>query len=262
MIRVGIVCGCLPTQAGIAEHELYHQLLAQQLHEEQSEELCISSTWYMTLAESKKKMEELISAGQPGVILFHVRPDPYLRISRLLFRYRDSSNRLRWQLNYNADDAHVQERSYSPRGSLPVRNASILKNSFRDLNYIAAWLFGVHGKAIERWKEKLEEISVTCNESGVQLIMIGPASRPRSKIENFLLKRLETRLASEFKNDRFHYITCFGTFGNGGEKLFLDDGVHVSPSGHRRIAELIFPVMKKYAYTRPEVQALVKPVLP
>ena len=59
------------------------------------------------------------------------------------------------------------------------------------------------------------------------------------------MKRLEKKLAGEFKNDRYRYITCFGSRGSHFENLFLDDGVHVSKAGHKRMAELIAPVLMK-----------------
>jgi len=64
-------------------------------------------------------------------------------------------------------------------------------------------------------------------------------------LENFLLGRLERKIKSVFKSADINYVTCFGTHGVKGESLFLDDGIHVSPAGHRRMAELIYPFLKE-----------------
>ena len=245
MIKVGIICGCLPRQAGIEQSELYHQLMAGNIFRETGEQLSISSIWYTNLTKSINKVLELIEKENPEIILYHIRPDPYLRISKLFIRYRDRFNKHHLILNLNADDKNIDERYYSPRNSLPLPETSWKKIIFRDFNYLLGLSLGVNNRAISREKNLLKELAAVCSKHQKELIIIGPASRPRSKMENYLLKSLEIKLALDFKNDLNYYITCFGTQGNENENIFKKDGVHVSKAGHRRIAELIEPTLLK-----------------
>jgi lysophospholipase L1-like esterase len=145
-----------------------------------------------------------------------------------------------------ADDEMIIEKNFEPHGSLPLRKRSMFKVISRGLNDMAGILLTVNRRAIERGKKLLKEIVTLCKERDIHLIIIGPASRPRSKVENYLLNRLEVKLASEFKNEIQNYITCFGKRGSNNENLFLEDGVHVSKEGHKRIADFITPVMLKF----------------
>jgi len=244
MVKTGIVCGCLPTQAGIEKPAMYHQVIATEILRQTGVVLQVSSTWYTTIAESKFKTISLIEKEKPEIILYHVRPDPYLKLCKLIIRYSDSQRQFHLMLNRNADDSKLLEQRYEPRNSIARKEHSFLKKMLRNFNLLAGLVLRINKKAIRRELNMLNEISAYCRDQSIFLILIGPASRPRSKLENFLLHRLEKILSVKYLTSPDCYVSCFGTHGNAGENLFMDDGVHVSKAGHQRMAQLIFPVME------------------
>jgi hypothetical protein len=243
MIKAGIVCGCLPTQTGIATGSLYPSLLSDRIYNDTGIHLEFSSIWYTRLSDCMNKVKELQHRDNPDLILFHVRPDPFLRLSKFLIRYRDRSGHLRFLVNLDATDATLLERDYSARNSLAHRERNLFKHLTRSFNYLAGIISGVQRRAILAEIKLIQELVHFCESQKKQLIIVGPASRPRSNVENTLLMQLERSLATHFATTGIPYISCFGTRGSNNESLFMADGVHVSRDGHIRMADLISPVV-------------------
>lgn len=242
-IKIGIVCGCFPTQPGIVPDELYHRVLAKRIENEKQIIMNVASTWYNTVASGFALAQQLISTEKPDIILFHVRPDPFLRISKIWMKYNDKEKRVKKKINLDADDAMIAD-DFTPAASQRLRQKkSLLHQAFRQLNYLLGILTGSHSNAIEKERMSIENILVECEQKKLPVIIVGPASRDTGFLENILLHRLEKKLSLYFKDKS--YVTCFGTRDKNGERLFMEDGIHVSPIGHKRIADLIYPFLSK-----------------
>ena len=109
-IKTGIVCGCLPKQFGIESELLYHQLLSKKTESQFGITLDVSSIWYTTLHESNSKAIELIKLKKPSLLIYHVRPDPFLRMSKLFVRYSNYEEISKIKFNYNADDSMIFDK--------------------------------------------------------------------------------------------------------------------------------------------------------
>jgi len=245
-IKIGIVCGCFPTQPGIAPDELYHRVLAKRIESEKQIMLYVSSIWYNTVSSGYALTQQLINTEKPDVVLFHVRPDPYLRISKLWMKYSDKEKRVQKKINLDADDSMIVD-DFTPSASQRIRQKSLLHGAFRQLNYLLGALIGSNSNAIEKERISIENILAECEQQKLPLIIIGPASRDTGFFENILLYRLEKKLSLYFKNK--NYVTCFGTKDENGTRLFIEDGIHVSPAGHKRIADLIYTCLIKIITT-------------
>ncbi len=244
-IKIGIVCGCFPTQPGIAPDELYHRVLAKRIESEKQIVINVSSIWYNTVSSGFALTRQLINTEQPNIILFHVRPDPFLRISKFWMKYTDKEKRVKKKINLDADDSMIVD-DFTPSASQRLRQKrDLLHNVFRQFNYLFGILTGSHSTAIKKERISIENILTECKQQKLPLIIIGPASRDTGFFENILLHWLEKKLSLYFTNK--NYVTCFGTRDINGEELFMEDGIHVSPSGHKRIADLIYPFLTKIA---------------
>ena len=73
---------------------------------------------------------------------------------------------------------------------------------------------------------------------------MGPPSRPRSCIEDHLLKKLDKALSKEYSKSDIIYIPCFGHTDDSGEYIFLEDNIHLSPAGHKKFAQLLYSEIK------------------
>ncbi len=238
-IKIGIVCGCFPTQAGIGPDELYHRVLSKRLESDKQISMNISSIWYNTVSSAFVLTQQLIDTEKPDVILFHVRPDPFLRISKFWMKYSDKERKVKKKINLDADDAMIVD-DFTPLASQRLRQKkSLLHRAFRQLNYLLGVLARTNSNAIEKERTSIENVLAECEKQKLPLIIIGPASRDTGFLENILLYRLEKKLLLYFQGK--NYVTCFGTRDKNGERLFQEDGIHVSPIGHRRMADLIYP---------------------
>ena len=245
MIRIGIVCGCLPTQSGIQKFELYHHHLAEKIKTQFQSETIITSIWYTTLSECVEQTKKIIALDDPDILLFHVRPDPFLRASKLFVRYTDRNNKVRFYFNFNGNDTTIKEPDFADLPARRIRKKHWWSSLMRNSNYSLGLLLGISNKTIRREKILMNDVVDLCREKNKKVILIGPASRPRSKMENYLLKRLEKKVAQTFVNSAIPYVTCFGERGEKGENLFFEDGIHVSAAGHKRISNLIYPYIQK-----------------
>lgn len=243
MIKIGIICGCLPEQYGIEPVDLYHQVLSRKIECELERQIEISSAWYTTLAASYSNSVKMIEASTPDLVFYHVRPDPYLRVSKLLLKYTDVTSQAFSKINLNADDSMIVDEDNNVERSVLRRKLKTVHILFRNLNYISGLIFGSNRAAIKKEEEVIQNMIRYTDGKKIPLLIMGPASRPRSFIENRLLFKLEKKLHSKFKDKK--YISCFGILDKNGEALFMNDGVHVNKNGHFRFSELIFPALKK-----------------
>jgi len=247
-LKIGVVSGCLSKQEEIDSKDLYHQLIKKNIQETLNIQIQFSSVWYTTLSGSVSKVVEMIENQNTNIILYHVRPDPFLRLVKLIIRYKDQSGKLNIRLNLDADDSKIKEKDYINDIYVPqTKEKSFYKIVFKELNNISGYLLGIASKAICRQKTILDRIIKLCEEKNTQLIIVGPASRPRSSIENRILKVLDEKLHAYLAGRNINYIEFWGTKDKDGNSLFMDDGLHVSKVGHIRIANLIQPFIKGIA---------------
>lgn len=243
MIKIGIICGCLPSQYGIESSDLYHQVLSRKLEQEMNQQVDIASVWYTTLADSYPNSVRMIETKGPDIVFYHVRPDPYLRLSKLRLRYLDKSGLVLSKWNFNAEDGMIIDRDDNVERSPLRKKSGSMRRLVRLLNYGAGYLMGSNAAAIRKEELVIGALVRYADEKALPLLIIGPASRPRSLAENRLLFKLEKRLKTRF--GRNNYVSCFGSQDEQGNALFMEDGVHVNKKGHFRFSELIFPVLKK-----------------
>lgn len=245
MLKAGIACGCLSTQKDITTNDLYHHLLKQKLLR-YNIDFETTSYWYDTTTQCRERLRLLIKNKNPDVLLYHVRPSPYLRMSKIFIRYHDTNNRLRFKINLTADDGGIKERVHQP---ITIEQQNKKKYLFyvflREFNFFISFLAGINQQSIKKQMQLLKEVVETCERHHVNLILIGPPSRPRSIMENYLLARFEKTLSGSGIYNNFQYISCYGSKDESGNALFQEDGMHVSKIGHKRLADLIFPAISK-----------------
>ncbi len=245
-IKTGIVCGCLPTQHGILQEQLYHQILSAEVMQCAGVRLSISSAWYTKLHNGTDVCEKLIEEARPEILLYHVRPDPYLRASKLMMSYRTQSGIKKRRLNFDANDCMAFDRDDNMAEQSVRKEKGKVRAYFRHLNYVLGLLAGSNKNAVKKQAATIESVLALAHKNNIRVFIVGPASRPRSRVEEFLLNRLENTLRTRFQGGQ--YITCIGSNGATGEPLFFDDGIHVNPAGHRRFAELIFKQLKPHLH--------------
>ena len=137
----------------------------------------------------------------------------------------------------------IIDKENNERANIHRKKKSVFKSLLLHLNYILGYTFGVNHKGIFKEIKILNNLISYCEQKNITLFIVGPASRPRSRIENSLLYKLEKKLSKYHEQN--HYISCYGTINQAGESIFMEDKVHLNAKGHAMISELILNKFKK-----------------
>ena len=244
---LGIIGGCFPVQEQIKYDELYHTLISNQLMFESGINLKIKISRYDLIKEVDKAFVKIISNGITDLLLFHVRPDPYLINSKVYARFVNKNKIKSSKINLHKifgfkepDLIAVNYQSVNGR----KKRKHIFRKIFRELNYIAGIISGNNSCTVKKFIELIYNLKAKCLNNNIKLIVQGPPSRPRSKMENYLLNKLDKKLRIDFLNSDITYIPCFGEYDEKGNYIFLEDNIHLSSFGHKKIAGILYPAIK------------------
>lgn len=244
---LGIIGGCFPVQEQIKHDELYHQLISKRLLNETGLNLKIEISRYDLINECEEAFMNIISNGIPDLLLFHIRPDPYLINSILYARFINKNKIKTSKINLHKISGFKEPDLVAvniPELNKRKRRKRFIRIIFREMNYILGVLSGNNSLTINKFIELISDIKTKCDDRNIKLIVQGPPSRPRSKMENYLLNKLNKKLLKRFINSDIIYIPCFGKYDNDGNYIFLGDNVHLSPSGHTEFSSLLYPAIK------------------
>jgi len=251
--HLGIIGGCFPVQDGIESQALYHQIIVRMLYENYNLEMEILVEQYDSIKEGETKTVRLVNDTELDAILFHIRPDPYLKMSKFLFRYITPSDRLTYSFNFPIMKHNISERfsMYEYKGSYKPKKKGhcFLNPFFRELNYFVGMLLGINSYATRMEQRLVDRIVNICKREKKRVLLVGPPSRPRSKLENYFCRLLEKKMFKLYGCSETQYVSIYGSFSETGEYLFFEDGIHINPIGHKRIATLLFPAIAKVAIT-------------
>ncbi len=107
------------------------------------------------------------------------------------------------------------------------------------MNYLAGLLSGNTYFALKNYFNLLNLVIDYCTENNIKLIVVGPASRPHTKFENFLTSRLNSFMINSIDAKKIKYINCLGNFSENNKSLFFENGIYVNEEGHQRIGGFI-----------------------
>ncbi len=85
----------------------------------------------------------------------------------------------------------------------------------------------------------LDSVENFCRSNNIRFIAAGPASRPHTKTEDYLTRKLHNYFENSKDGKKLKLINCLGKLSKDNESLFFENGIHVNEAGHKRIAEFI-----------------------
>lgn len=242
-MHLTIVGGCFPVQYNIAPDRLYHYTLRAGL--------AAGGPWpelaivrYERLSTCLAKLMAAHARQPTQVVLFHVRAEPVLRLTKLYYRYLDDTNRVRHSLSLpsgrpgNPEQYDLLTRR-QPAPPLPPPPETRRHRQLRQLNLLLGTWAGNRRRALCQYQSLVLEIANFCRQQGIQLLLIGPVSRPCGQVENQLSTQLNTAFAALATQHGLDYLPTLGETDAAGQPLFFPNGIHVSPAGHDRIAQLL-----------------------
>ena len=247
-----IVGGCFTQQHNIAPFRLYHQLLKTKMKLDDSIELELNIVRYERLTKCLEKVTSAIEIQKPDLILFHIRPEPLLRISKLFYRYKNDKGKLKISLNLAFLNKILAENFQFKIGPIDrtyeYPTESIAHHLLVDINHLFGIIIGNLKYGLKMYLELVLEIKKYCKSNDIPFITIGPVSRPHTFLENKLANKLNGYIESAIKPYNLTYVKCIGVLSDEKKKLFGEEGIFVNEEGHDRVSNLIYDALKKYDF--------------
>jgi hypothetical protein len=249
-INLAIAGGCFLEQHNIPFDKLYHQILKQSVEKISGCELRIGLIRYERFVNCLEKIRSFNEKNPADILLFHIRSEHFLRIVKLYYKFSDTRGYIKHSLNLpllkilNPEkydlltQKKIQPVKNHIRSNFPSKNSG-LHRFLVGLNYAAGFTTGNYYFALNSYFSLVKNVAKYCKEKNIRLIIAGPASRPHTWLEDFLTERLHNFMKNSIDAKNITYINCLGKFSEKNDPMFFENGIHVSESGHRRIARLI-----------------------
>ena len=193
---------------------------------------------YELLRTCFSKIEKSSLRYPADALVFCFRPEPMLRLTKLYYRYRNKSGKVRRALQWLRMQTPAAERydllTTDPEISRPIRKASGVRKILIDINYIAGFLAGNFSGALRRYTDLMQKTEAHCNANNITFIVMGPSVRSGTKMERWLSKRFVAALISISRNRRYIHGDLPSTDACA---MYFEGGVYVSEHYHRMIAE-------------------------
>lgn len=236
-----MVGGCFSVQHNILFEDLFHQKLKRMIEKNFHVKLNINIIRYERLLTVQEKIKNHINSHKTDLIIFHVRPEPYLRLVKFYYAYTDENGKkkfsfnipfLKW-LNPEKYDLLEMNRFHSQNkkpGNTPFRKFLIT------MNYLLGMLNGNKRYAAKKYLLTTNEVIDFCIDNNTQYLILGPNRRNNSISEPYLCKELNEFISTNIDNavlvSGFEHSTSF--------PMNFENGIHVSQAYHDLMAERLY----------------------
>ena len=243
-----ILGGCFAEQHNIEFGKHYHQLLKQKLIDIQNIDIEYRIVRYERLSKCFEKLLSESEKIKPDLILLHIRSEPILRISKLYYKYIDAEGRLKRSLNISLlnkinPEKHKHIINRKLESSFKQNNSTRLHKLLIEANYLLGCLTGNFNYTVKAYIKLINELIKYSAENEIKLLVVGPASRRHTFMENYFTNKLNVKISEALKNNNDKYVDCLGEYSDNNEYLFFDGGIFVNEAGHLRVAERIYQKM-------------------
>ncbi len=244
-MNITIAGGCFPVQHNIPKGRLYHDTFRRMLLERELD-TNLTIVRYERFSTCLGKIEASNRTTPADLLIFHLRTEPAMRLCKLYYKYVDSSRILRHSLNLPVFNIINPERYEIPtsRIVLPQAGSKVSESGahhfLREANYFLGAAVGNWKFAVDSYMKLLDDVVGYCRKKSVRLLVVGPVSRPLSRLENRLSMDIHEAFNARAKKSGTPYLNILGMRDGSGNYLFLENGIHVNQAGHDWIGRLIF----------------------
>jgi hypothetical protein len=244
-MRIAILGGCFIEQHNIPFNRLYHQTLKRSLSEK-GEIVEIKTRRYERITKCLEKIIDLHNDYHFDLLIFHLRTEPVMRMSKLYYKYLNNEGKLKHAINLPYFDIFYPEkfdllaqRRFYFHGHNSSRESK-LYHVLREINYLLGTLIGNKSYALEILKITVLQIQAFCINSKIEFLLLGPVSRPFSRFENKLSEEINRVFELVTKEKSIPYLSLIKRTTNDNKSMFLENDIHVSQAGHDEIAGIIY----------------------
>lgn len=186
-------------------------------------------------------------------LIFSIRSEQYLRLSKLYYKYQDRQKKVKRSLIIPFLNMIAPEKYDLLMMDLPVPNSkaahqSYFHNFLVRLNYISGMIIGNNRFAINIYSQLIENIIKFCNNENIKLLILGPASRPHLQHEDNLISEMNYYFKNLVLKRNVPYVELIGKYDENGNDIFFPNKIHVNEIGHERASKLIMNEMVRNSY--------------
>lgn len=253
--RLGIIGGCMSHQRDTPLSALYHRQLAELLAADPGVRL----RPHVVRAFNRRYVDrlDLLLAGPPvDAVMVHVRMLVVHRARLLVGRFENGTRRQRlhpalfrrghspFSVATPIGAEHESDAYGGARGedtqNQPPPGRRIAGYRLRNLNYLLGALAGLDRWAIEQEMLAMDVVVRACRDRGVPLIVLGPTPAAYSYWSQRVIRRTNAAIRRRLTRTGVPFALIDRVRDADGDPLTLADGVHLSPAGHRYMAERLY----------------------
>jgi hypothetical protein len=237
------VGGCFPVQGSILFEKLFHQQVKNRMENEHAVNFNISIIRYERFTGCLEKLKAATRSQRMDAVVFCIRPEPVLRLTKISYRFADKNGRIKRKFNLPSSKYPFPEKhdllsrltTFIPSTQRKIPGSGLWSN----LNYFAGILIGNNKVAMQRYLILVNEVADFCKKNSIPLFVMGPALRTNRFMEKVISQRLETFMKMQIPVDYVHYIRGSDQIKDG-KKLFDPNGIHANEYYHKLIAGRIY----------------------
>ena len=239
-LKIAFAGGCFIQQANIQKlsHETVIDLLAK-------DSICANKITikYSRVATCFEKIEESYNRHKFNFLVFHLRPESILNLTKVYVKYRTDSDAFSYGINLPVCNKNIPVTRCAQRRdsqlSLVKKKEKRSRKILRNLNYSLGYLAGNWHYAINQYLGLLDQIVSFCEINNVKLMITNSIPCPNSRLENRIAILINSKFEKYNETHKLNHVNCFRLFDNHQNYIFSPNNIHVNQYGHDLIGELI-----------------------
>lgn len=249
-VNFTFVGGCFPVQHNIRFEDLFHQKLRRRIENLHRANLNINIIRYERFNNCLSKIIAYHNSGPIDILVFHIRPEPFLRLVKFYYKYLNNEGKLRHSLNIPFFKIISPEKyDFLILGRrlelLYKQNDSKFHKTLVDINYKTGIVFGNIQFALKKYFEMVSDVVNFCVSANIKIILLGPALRSNTSFEPVLCRKLNSYMKDRIKDIDVTYIEGLDENSDNSESLFHSNGIHAKETYHELISERLYNEFKK-----------------
>lgn len=244
-MKMVIAGGCFIQQHNIPFSKLYHQTIKRLLIENNIQ-VVIETLRYERISTCIDKIKQLKKIYDFDFLIFHLRAEPSMRLSKLYYKYLDDKGKLKHAFNlpflkilYPEKFEILAQRRINSDIQL-IENESKSHHILREINYLLGSFIGNKKFALLLLEKTTLQIQSFCTNNNIQFLLLGPVNRPFSYFENKLSEEISKKFEHVAKVYSIPYLSLLKMETSSNESMFFENGIHISQAGHNEIASMIY----------------------